>query len=178
MHLTFATSVETAGSLGRVLSRNSDRPWQELWRSILRRLRELEDAYAGTLPGPEPADWTTLPVDFCKDCFHLKDWIRSDTARVPTSAQGGAADQYARKEPAIALAGAVCNTSKHRTRRAGQTKAHVARVELDDNGAAFTIAWEQPDGTTGTRDALELARAAVEGWQQFLHDHKMDEKGG
>ncbi|MFG2441160.1 hypothetical protein [Streptomyces sp. NPDC048508] len=56
-------------------------------------------------------------------------------------------------------------------------KAHVASVELTDNGNAFTIAWERPDGTTGTQDALELAQAAVKGWRQFLNKHHMDEKG-
>ncbi|WP_037812578.1 hypothetical protein [Streptomyces sp. NRRL S-1022] len=164
-----------SGTVRRTLSRTPDGPWRELWRSVLKRLQELEAAYAGTLF--EPSDWTALPVDFCKDCFHLKDWISSDTARVPMSARGRAADQYARQDPAIALTGDVANTAKHRTRKPGQTAAHVARVDLTDGGTTFTIEWKRPDGTTGTRDALELARAAVNGWRQFLTTHHMDENG-
>lgn len=174
-HLTFATTMTVSETIGLRQARTHDRPWQELWRSILKRLQDLEAAYAGTLP--EPSDWAALPVDFCKDCFHLKDWIGSDTARVPASAQGRVADQYARQDRAIALAGSVCNTAKHRTRKRDQTAAYVGRVELTDNRARFTIEWKRPDGTTGTRDALDLARAAVNGWRQFFSTHRMDENG-
>lgn len=176
-HLIFMSSVGVSSSVDRSLARPPDPSWREQWRSVLNRLQELEDVYAGILP--VPPEWTSLPVDFCKDCFHLKDWIASDTARVPVSAQGPAADRYARQDPAIALAGNVGNTAKHRTRKAGQTKARVARANITDAGTAeFTIEWTEQDGTIGVRDALDLARAAVESWRQFLRAHQMDENGG
>ncbi|MEU8949688.1 hypothetical protein [Streptomyces sp. NPDC048489] len=171
-HQSLHTNAATTGKVGRGIDRSPDRSWRELWHTVLRGLRDLESAYAGELS--PPAEWSDLPAKFCLDCFQLKDWIKHDAARVPSSARGRVADQYARKSEAIALTGDVANTYKHHTRKPGETTAHVSHVQLEGDTVTFTIRWSKDDGTTGTRDGLELAREAVEDWRNFLAAHQMD----
>ncbi|MFI6977220.1 hypothetical protein ACIBSV_01375 [Embleya sp. NPDC050154] len=91
----------------------------------------------------------------------------SGPSHVRTAARGSAA--FLRRS------GDVINTYKHHTRRHGQTTAVVSEAWIDDrNAARFTIKWTAPDGTTGTRDALDLAQAAVSEWLQFFSIHGLD----
>jgi hypothetical protein len=161
---------------GLAVEYTPERPWQEQWRFTRRAYDALERAYAGLDDGLDDFDgWKALALDFCGHCYHLKDWLKNDPT-VPATAQQKA-ESYARKSAGIALAGDVANTYKHRNRRPGQTVAHVAQVALSKDGAktqaTFRIDYTRPDSTTGSVDALELAKQALMEWRAFFGSHNL-----
>ncbi|TQF01991.1 hypothetical protein E6W39_06520 [Kitasatospora acidiphila] len=176
---TERTYLVTAGDTARAedsaqasVTYVKDRPWQELWRAVLKGLADLEDVAARRID--PPSDWRTLPTEFCKDVWHLKDWLRNDPA-VPQVARDSV-DGYAKTQPGIALARDVANTSKHLKRNLGQREAYATGGTVTEESASFRIEWtDTKSGVTGTEDALTKARQAVQEWRSFFADHGLDE---
>jgi hypothetical protein len=80
-HVTALDSVSstTDAVLELDVTWGKDRPWQEQWRAVLRGLGDLQRAYTGWPDGPADSDgWKQLPIEFCEDCYHLKDWLQGD----------------------------------------------------------------------------------------------------
>lgn len=157
------------------------RPWQEQWRAVLEAFARLEDAYRGA-PGQQNGDsLKRLPTVFCQDCWHLKDWLQSDTAVPPTVAK--LVERYATAvaQHSLNLAGDVANTHKHHGRNPGYRTARVGQMDSrQDHGlvrVTMRIDWEDPAGKTGSEDALDLARRSVEEWRAFFTTHRLDESG-
>ncbi len=108
-----STAVATATALrpGLQIGFNDQRPWQELWRSALSWRDHLERSATGANDG-EDLDWHKIPIEFCKDCWHLKDHLKHDPA-VPESVQGqveARANNRAKDGPSTRDAGDVANT--------------------------------------------------------------------
>lgn len=109
----------------------------------------------------------------------MKDWLRADRARVPRSARG-AAERWATSDTAIKLTGSVANTHKHLRRwlphQPHKVVAGVSGVSVGDAGASIAISWLDPQTRliAGTRDALELAKVAVDRWRTFFAKHNLD----
>jgi hypothetical protein len=169
-----ANVIASAGDLELGVGYNKDRPWQELWRSVLRRQEELARCYEGTA-GPQ-ADPKDVSIDFCKDCWHLKDHLKTDGA-VPEAVQNkveARANNRHQDGPATRLAGHVANTAKHGADE-NYTQAFIGKMTVTGDKRTFRIDWIAPNGTTGDRDALDLASAAVDEWRKFFADNGLDE---
>ena len=170
-----ATATDSVAALG--ITYGPDRPWQEQWRAVLGGLDELRKSYAGRTDGPGDSNgWRQIPVEFCEDAYHLKDWLKSDPA-LPTPLQSGV-EPFVQNSTAIRLAGDVANTHKHRTRKPGATVARIASVDLRPGPpakATFRIEWKGADGTTGGEDALDVAEAAVAEWRTFFAANGLSE---
>jgi len=52
----------------------------------------------------------------------------------------------------------------------------VSGVSVGDAGASIAISWLDPQTRliAGTRDALELAKVAVDRWRTFFAKHNLD----
>lgn len=154
-------------------------PWQELWRSVVAELEQLEAAYLGA-PGQQNGDaLKRLSRLFCQDCWHLKNWLCHDP-KVPAKA-ATAAEAYARKQSAIKIARDVANTHKHYGRHVGYREARVGKMESwSENGLSkveMQIDWKYPGGASGSIDVLKMAEQAVAEWRAFFKIHRLDEKG-
>lgn len=87
---------------------------------------EIERWYAGRTDGPGDSDgWRQLAIEFCEDCWHLKDHVKKDATM--SDAQ---VEHHAKSSPSIRLAGDVANTHKHGGRKPGTTTARVGGVDL------------------------------------------------
>jgi hypothetical protein len=154
-------------------------PWQDLWRSVVAELEQLEGAYLGALGQQNGDALKRLPTLFCQDCWHLKNWLSHDPM-VPAKA-ATAAEAYARKPSAIKDAGDVANTHKHYGRNVGHREARVGKMESwSEKGlikVKMRIDWKDPGGASGSIDALKLATQAVAEWRAFFKIHGLIEKG-
>jgi len=172
VNIVFSAPTPTIG-----IGFNTDQPWQELWQSALRRLDELDRCANGLFDDPDPAfEWRRIPLDFCMECWDLKDWLQADPA-VPPAVQD-LAGRYAINHPAISRAGDVANTKKHRGRKPNAIVARIDKMEVAPGGRrTFRIDWTEPSGTKGSRDALDLATTVVAEWRRFFSTHGLDENG-
>jgi hypothetical protein len=164
-------------AVGLAITYSGSRPWQEQWRQVLHDLDELERSYSGREDGPADSNqWRQIPIEFCEDTYHLKDWLKSDPA-VPSATQG-AVESYAQSSQSIRLAGDVANTNKHRVRKPKEREARIETVDLQlgtSRKATFSIRWNAPDGTSGAEDALVLAHGTIADWRTFFKQHQLAE---
>ncbi|WP_331770742.1 hypothetical protein OG948_44650 (plasmid) [Embleya sp. NBC_00888] len=150
-----------------------EQTWQSKWRSVLKAFNDLEAEYVG--PASEQrADSASPATRFCCACSEVRDGIKRDPA-TPASARNPGPFVYAKQDDDIKLCVDVCNTHKHVNRWGGSYRRAVVVDWLDDQGAAsFTIEWTEDDGTPHTKDARDVAKAAVTAWIKFFDDHGMD----
>lgn len=155
-------------------------PWQDLWRSILAELDQLEAAYDGALGQQNGDALKRLPTLFCQDCWHLKNWLSHDPM-VPAKA-AKAAEAYAPgKQSAIKIAADVANTHKHYGRHPRKREARVGNMDSRSESGLIKVKmridWKDPGGASGSIDALKLAKKAVAEWRAFFKIHGLNEKG-
>ena len=151
------------------------RSWREKWHKVLRELEAIEDAYVG-LAGA-PADWKGRVVQFCEDCYHLKDWLKNDQS-IAQSVRD-AVEVHAHGSAAIELAGHVINTDKHYARQTGRTSAHVSSIRLRDlpgSVSTFITIESVSAGVVHSTDARDLARQAVADWRAFFVANGLSER--
>ena len=177
-HISVHDSASATDAISRLgMAYAPDRPWQEQWAAVLNGLEELRKAYAGRTDGPRDTNrWRQIPIEFCEDAYHLKDWVKNDPL-VPLAVRDGV-KTFVRSSTAIRLVGDLANTHKHRTRDGGGTAARIAFVDLQPGSstkATFRIEWTRPDGKTGTEDALDVAEAAVAEWRAFFAANGLSE---
>ena len=156
---------------------DKQRPWQEQWRSVLRCREELARCYSGENDDSRK-DWKNVPGDFCKDCWHQKDHLKTDPT-VPASVQGLVEERAKNRKkdgPATRLVGDVANTARH-GRREGHTEAYAGEMVVEPSGKkrTFRIDWTDPSGNTGNEDSLKLADDAVAEWRAFFSATGLDE---
>lgn len=175
VHVT-DSAVATDSVVGLGITYADDRPWQEQWAAVLHWQEELHKAYVGRSDGPSDSNrWQQIPIEFCEDCWHLKDWLQADTA-VPAATQR-TVETYVNQTTFIRLAGDVANTHKHGCRRQGLPVARVSSVDLRPGKitkATFQIERRIADGTTSWFDGLDVADGAVAEWRTFFSAHGLD----
>ncbi|QKW20934.1 hypothetical protein HUT16_19405 [Kitasatospora sp. NA04385] len=163
------TAVEKAGLEIEYLL---ERSWREQWGRLLDDLAAMERLADGI--GERPLDPREVVDAFCAECYILKEWLRRDPA-VPQKAQNGV-NKFAAESTAIHLACNIHNTHKHYGRDPGYTTAAVSPVSIPDGvRVSWTITWDKPDGTSGTTDALEMARGAIADWRSYFAAYGLSE---
>lgn len=109
---------------------------------------------------------------FFLNCYHLKDWIKSD-GTVPTKVQQ-AVEGYLSANRSLRLCADICNSLKHlhlTSKRSGESPAFGKKqfaVTLGP-GIPTTISLKYEVNTTrGSEDAFKLATECVSAWDTFL----------
>lgn len=149
-----------------------NRPWVDQWWVALWWAVQVERCYLG--PGVEPNDTSSYRLIVNAACValtHVRDWVKSDVANPldgPTLAKVFEERQF------LKLARMVANTAKHRVRSddnatAAQVVAVIVAVNEDGIPVrTVTIRWKDSTGKSGTVDALELVRGAVQEWRDVF----------
>ncbi len=144
------------------------RPWQEMWARVQQRFADLLRQLA-TVDG-SIEDARQAASDFFVWCFHLKDWLKGDQA-VPPAARN-AVETYLKASAELELCQDLANTDKHHTRRSGERTVWIGGATGGDSQpVTLRVDFRELNGATGSRDALDLARAAMQEWEQFLTQH-------
>jgi hypothetical protein len=114
---------------------------------------------------------------FFNECYHLADWLIEDPS---LSLSADEVWTYMQTEP-LATVDAICNTSKHHTRRSRSKKTppgSTARIRGGAYGVRVArVTIELHFGTPNRQsfDALQLAQEAVQSWRDFLKAHDIQE---
>ncbi len=108
---------------------------------------------------------------FFMNCYHLKDWVRQDSA-VPRVVQESV-EGYINANRSLKLCADICNSLKHLTltsQRSGESPTFGTKkfgVALGGEPPAIKLKY-QIDATGGTVDAFKLATDCVDAWNGFL----------
>ena len=147
------------------------RPWWEKWQEAVDALAELDNAYAGKLPGSDSNFYKRLMTHFCHACFAVKDWLKDDPRiTVPDDV----IEKYVNEAPALSVVRDVSNTDKHRTRYAGQRAARVHSVNITPRAVYISVDFEGAHAGP-PMDAQDLAERAIAEWRSFFKAHGITE---
>lgn len=115
---------------------------------------------------------------FFLNCYHLKDWIKSDSS-VPPLVQE-AVEQHVNSSRPLRLCADICNSLKHlrvlRPPRSGEDprfRGKHFRVNITTGASVSISAKYVIDTSNGTEDAFQLADACVRDWETFLRSNKL-----
>jgi len=141
------------------------------WLNRLQNAASHENEINEPLPSGKHEEYEDYLYAFFQNCWHIKDWIMGDTSAPYTLRE--AAKRVEKQTPhALRLCAGVANGSKHlgesrdKSRRA-QTVGEIT-VEIDPEGNSKT-SYEYKVVDEGTqRDALELAREALQTWDDLI----------
>jgi hypothetical protein len=141
-------------------------PGLHSWRSQLERMRRSYERLKK--PTFSSVEYEDDLQHFLQDCWHLKDWIKNDSACTVAARVEAAVGA----EPTLLIVGDLANTCKHMVRtRLERTGAYAisnsVTIHLGQNRPAditYTIA--TADGTT--YDAHDIARNAMDSWSRVL----------
>ncbi len=161
-------SATATDSLSMGVEYVQGRPWQEMWTRVQQRFAEL--VHRLTVVGGSIDEAREAALEFCLWCYHLMDWLQQDpqvTAVSPADAK-----DYVDNSSALKLCADVANTVKHHTRYARYRPAWIGGATGGDSQpVTLRVDYREPSGTAGSRDALDLARAAIQEWEQFIIQH-------
>ena len=158
-----------AMSVGVEIGYGSNRPWQQKWHDIKLDLEVLEATYR---KDGENNDIVRRQVeDFFKDCRELADWLKQSAGR--PKAMG-----YVNTNADLKLCDGMAQTTKHHTRKPTNINpdpitARIVKIS-SGHGVKAEIGWSSHSGTSGTEDALDLARRCVAAWRQFFHQYNLN----
>jgi hypothetical protein len=118
---------------------------------------------------------------FFLNCYHLKDWIKCDSA-VPVKDQQAVEDHITANR-SLRLCADICNASKHlklETKKDGTHgrsnenptfgRTHAALQLGGGNLPTVSLKYEV-DTANGSKDAFKLATECVSAWDGFLSAH-------
>jgi hypothetical protein len=111
---------------------------------------------------------------FFMNCYHLKDWLKHDTA----FSGGGAVEAFINATPDLQICADICNAHKHlkltkppRSTEQPEMGARMFSLSLGSGppeiGVKYTI-----DTVSGPMDAYELAGRCVKIWSDFIAAHE------
>ncbi len=108
---------------------------------------------------------------FFMNCYHLKDWIKHDSA-VPLAVQQSV-EGYINANRSLRLCADICNSLKHLTltsQRSGESPTFGKKeFGLAFGGETPVIKLKyQVNATSGPVDAFKLATECVDAWNAFL----------
>jgi hypothetical protein len=112
---------------------------------------------------------------FFLNCYHLKDWIKFDSA-VPFKDQQ-AVEGHISANRSLRLCADICNSLKHlrlKSNRSGESpafgKKHFALALGSGRPPTVSLKYEV-DTANGLEDAFKLATECVSAWDGFLSAH-------
>lgn len=148
------------------------RPWQQKWQDILDALKPIERVYI-TKDGLSNEDIRRDIEEFFRICREMADWLWQNT-----SLSKGTVMKRVMNSHYLRLADAIAQTAKHHTRDVTRRNpnpitAGIAEIRVTPDGARVRIDWSRPRGSTGSRDALELARGCARSWRSFLREQNL-----
>jgi hypothetical protein len=148
------------------------RPWRQKWQDVLDAVELVERDYQpqGSL-GNEKVRRNV--EGFFQACRELADWLWQNAGVTKSKVH-----ERIRQSHYLRLADAMAQTAKHHTRTpASQNQnpitAAIAEIRVGADGARVRIDWSRPNGSRGSRDALELARGCIRSWRRFLHENSL-----
>ncbi len=161
-------SVSTLTANADLVFGPGPRPWSEHWAIVQEAYSGLETFF--TTPDPTADQHAVLHVvnSFAVVCYHFKDHLKSDPA-VPEQVQQSV-EQYVDDRQALSLLGHVANTVKHRERKGSQRYARVGEVLT---GPKAVLHWTDPQDRVVREDVLDVARAGMQDWKDFLLHHRL-----
>jgi hypothetical protein len=174
-HAETASVKVMAGEVSLKVTKGDDRPWEEKWLEVLKRLDDVRATYSGDARGFGSMEIDRRVEDFFSECNHVRDWLIGDVARLPTVTVA-VIDQHFWSSAPLRTCNAICNTDKHHTRSTGAT-ARIRSTDVTPTGARVTIEvdWALPSATRV--DALQLADKCVASWRAFFTTHAIAEPG-
>jgi hypothetical protein len=104
---------------------------------------------------------------FCNDCHQLASCLETDPA-VPTPIRR-AVQAHVVESPFIILAGSIAHPQY-----VGQTTIRTVS-EHNPPRTILRVEWDNPDGSTGSHDALDIAARAVGEWRTFIARYELSE---
>jgi hypothetical protein len=149
------------------------------WHEQYDRMKRWYDRFAAIAQGRDhdvPSDnYVDEIYAFFMNCYHLKDWLKSDTSL--SAAVRNAVEAHVSAQRPLCLCADICNALKHvalTTTRSGENPRFGRKqyaVHLGP-GVRTSIALKYDIVTdTGSEDAFELAKQSLDAWHQFLSAH-------
>jgi hypothetical protein len=151
-----------------VIGFTAPRPWRQKLQDLVDALVPIEHSYA-TNKGLSSEAVRRDIENFFRYCRELADWLWQNTGVNEQTVM-----QFVRNSHYLRLADAMAQTTKHHT-RAGKNPITAQIEEMSGNPDGFRarIDWSRPSGSSGSRDALELARGCVRSWKRFVRTQKL-----
>jgi len=119
-----------------------------------------------------PSDfYEDIVYSFFMNCYHLKDWIKNDSASGPLSAR---VEGFISSTPEMAICADICNGLKHlalkNKPRSGQNPRFGKRLfKVGVGTQPTTIAVEYTiDTSSGPIDAFDLATRCLQAWETLV----------
>lgn len=151
------------------------------WHEQYERMKRWYDRFAAIAQGRDhdvPSDnYVDEIYAFFMNCYHFKDWLRSDPS-LPTAVRD-AVEAHVTAERPLRLCADICNALKHvtlTTSRSGENPRFGKKqfaVHLGP-GVRTSIALKYEIATdTGSKDAFDLAKETVDAWDRFLNAHRL-----
>ena len=164
----------SSDSVSFTLTHGGARGWGQHWLQLLQGHRKLSAIYDGTTPLGNTLEWEALALAYFVGCHHMGDWFRNDGALSEIVRKDAIPYLYA--DPALPLAAAISNTSKHLERNSPtDATAYILDVSGGTDGGSLTVAWDMHGERQGTRDTLDLADACLASWRGFMKKHGLQE---
>jgi hypothetical protein len=159
-------AVASVEPVGIEVTYGSQRPWYERWLDVQRRLKELEGFYQ-----PESRHGNDIMKgrfeEFFVTCLHMVDWLHQDTTTGLTDTQVWT---FVDGDPDLRICEGMASTWKHHTRntRRPAITARIGKVRTNPGGGGRVwIDWSDGN-SSGTVDALDLARRCEAAWPKYL----------
>jgi hypothetical protein len=139
------------------------------------RFKRLNDGMQHTAPSDSYIDDVYA---FFQNCYHLKDWLRNDSAY--TSHTDAQIEDCISNTPALAICADICNGTKHltlnrRTRSGDEPKfgRKVISVDVTDSLAGDEVPTMikiqiEVEHAGNKLDAFQLATDALRAWESFI----------
>jgi hypothetical protein len=152
--------------------------YQEQLARIRRFLSRVDIASVNPkleLPPEKQTEYEDMLYAFFQNCWHLKDWIKNDTAAPSTLA--GPIEQLCRRYQPLLLSADIANGTKHlvlTTPRLGGKVVPKIMVRVTDSFATgestsqVLYVYEITDDAGNSYDALTMARQAVSDWETLI----------
>lgn len=146
--------------------------WEEQWARVQRSFAEFKRSDEGRLHD-RPLDlYEDEMLHFFQDCYHLKDWLRSDPA---VSTRVRDVETAISNSMALSLCADLANATKHLTltrSRTGDTNTTLGRQRfaIDTTlGHVRTVILRYEVYSGGsTWDAFNIAESCIREWEQYL----------
>ena len=146
-----------------------------LYREQYDRMKRWYDRFAALDQGRShdvPSDnYLDEIYAFFMNCYHLKDWIKNDTAVAVAIQQ--AVEPHINSSRQLKLCADICNSLKHlrlTSSRSGENPAFGRKqfgLALGTGPTAINLKYEI-DTTGGAIDAFQLATECLDAWDTFL----------